>query len=182
MEFFITQKNKIQKISIFILLYVITFGMVFSALFVLPHPVNTYAPLHVIIIAFASVLLSKYLYYMIASPWHDVWVVSTKKYWKKHNPEYKPLVSVLIPAWNEEVGIIGTIDSLLKSSYDSLEIVIVNDGSKDTSDTLIRERKAAFDALPASEKKIKASYTSIKKILVKEVHLTKQFSYHREIF
>ena len=141
--------------SVFLLFYGITFGMILSTMFILPHPFDTYRPLHIIIIAFASVLLTKYLYYMIVSPWHDVWVTHTQKYWKKKNPDYAPLVSVLIPAWNEEVGIIGTIDSVLKSSYDRIEVVVVNDGSKDNSDKMIRDFKKHFDALPAVQRKDK---------------------------
>ncbi len=42
-------------------------------------------------------------------------------------------VSVVIPAWNEEVGVISTIKSILNSDYGSVEIIVVNDGSTDKS-------------------------------------------------
>ncbi|BAN03888.1 glycosyltransferase [Ilumatobacter coccineus] len=44
---------------------------------------------------------------------------------------FAPLTSVVIPAWNEEVGLGKTIDSVLASDYANLEIIIVNDGSTD---------------------------------------------------
>jgi cellulose synthase/poly-beta-1,6-N-acetylglucosamine synthase-like glycosyltransferase len=42
-----------------------------------------------------------------------------------------PSVSVLIPAWNEEVGIVKTIQSVIATGYPRLQIVVVNDGSTD---------------------------------------------------
>lgn len=44
---------------------------------------------------------------------------------------YRPLVSVIIPAWNEEVGIVRTINSVIKNDYWNVEIIVVDDGSTD---------------------------------------------------
>ncbi len=47
-------------------------------------------------------------------------------------------ISILVPAYNEEVTIIDSIESLINLDYPQYEIVIVNDGSKDsTSERLI---------------------------------------------
>ena len=52
---------------------------------------------------------------------------------------FLPSVSLLVPAYNEEVTICESINSLLKLQYPSFEIVICNDGSKDkTVDALLR--------------------------------------------
>lgn len=42
-----------------------------------------------------------------------------------------PLVSIIIPCYNHSNFIRETIDSVLKQSYENLEIIIVNDGSDD---------------------------------------------------
>ena len=47
------------------------------------------------------------------------------------HPEYQPLVSVLIPAYNEEVVISETVGSALASRYPKLEVIVVDDGSTD---------------------------------------------------
>jgi cellulose synthase/poly-beta-1,6-N-acetylglucosamine synthase-like glycosyltransferase len=48
--------------------------------------------------------------------------------------EYTKPVSILVPAYNESVGIYGSIRSLLSIEYPEYEIIIINDGS--TDDTL----------------------------------------------
>ncbi len=47
------------------------------------------------------------------------------------HPEYQPLVSVLIPAYNEEIVIADTVGAALASRYSKLEILVVDDGSTD---------------------------------------------------
>jgi cellulose synthase/poly-beta-1,6-N-acetylglucosamine synthase-like glycosyltransferase len=53
-----------------------------------------------------------------------------------------PAVAVLVPAYNESLGIVDSVRSLLALDYPQLEVVIVNDGS--TDDTIERLVKA-FD-------------------------------------
>ncbi|WP_442599856.1 glycosyltransferase family 2 protein [Neobacillus sp. D3-1R] len=45
--------------------------------------------------------------------------------------ESAPPLSVLVPAYNEEVGIVSTISSLMKLQYPAFEMIVINDGSKD---------------------------------------------------
>jgi cellulose synthase/poly-beta-1,6-N-acetylglucosamine synthase-like glycosyltransferase/peptidoglycan/xylan/chitin deacetylase (PgdA/CDA1 family) len=46
-------------------------------------------------------------------------------------PKYWPAVSVVVPAYNEELGIAATVRSLVASGYPDLDIVVVDDGSTD---------------------------------------------------
>lgn len=52
---------------------------------------------------------------------------------------YSKPVSVIVPAYNEEVGIVDSIHSLLSLHYPELEIIIVNDGSTDRTQELVIE-------------------------------------------
>jgi cellulose synthase/poly-beta-1,6-N-acetylglucosamine synthase-like glycosyltransferase len=47
--------------------------------------------------------------------------------------EYSPTISLLAPAYNEEATIIENVRSLLSVHYDKIEIIIINDGSKDNT-------------------------------------------------
>ncbi|MBX9784302.1 MAG: glycosyltransferase [Chitinophagaceae bacterium] len=51
-----------------------------------------------------------------------------------------PLVSIIVPAYNEEVNAVRTVSSLLKQDYLNLQIIFVDDGSKD--ETFARVNKA----------------------------------------
>lgn len=55
------------------------------------------------------------------------------------NKNYLPLVSVCIPAYNHEKYIAETIESVINQDYMNLELIIINDGSKDKTDEVIKK-------------------------------------------
>jgi cellulose synthase/poly-beta-1,6-N-acetylglucosamine synthase-like glycosyltransferase/peptidoglycan/xylan/chitin deacetylase (PgdA/CDA1 family)/spore germination protein YaaH len=50
-----------------------------------------------------------------------------------------PAVSIIVPAYNEEVTAIKTIQSLLKTEYPAFDIIFVDDGSKDKTYQVVAE-------------------------------------------
>lgn len=103
------------------------------------------------LIAFALVVPSLFKYYvqLAVAPWSDFFS------WRKAIagrtlPRYEPAVSVIIPAWNEQVGILNTVRSVLASTYSNLEVIVVNDGSTDDTDGVmrrfVRQHKSSLDA------------------------------------
>lgn len=52
-----------------------------------------------------------------------------------------PKVSIIIPTYNREKELSTCIDSLLNQTYKDIEIIVINDGSKDNTDTLINSYK-----------------------------------------
>lgn len=51
------------------------------------------------------------------------------------------LISVIIPIYNSEKTIASTLDSILKQKYKNIEIICVNDGSKDNSLQILNNYK-----------------------------------------
>ncbi len=64
---------------------------------------------------------------------------SLSKSGKKNYYRYSPLVSVVIAAYNEEKVIKRTLSFLFNSSYKHIEVIVVNDGSKDKTEDKVLE-------------------------------------------
>jgi peptidoglycan-N-acetylglucosamine deacetylase len=57
----------------------------------------------------------------------------------REHPEYRPEITVLIPAYNEADVIRDTVRAALDSDYDNLEILVIDDGSTDQTSELVLE-------------------------------------------
>jgi len=89
-----------------------------------------------IIFLYSATLITTYLLIGIYS------IGETKKYLRKNTytdydllftSNYAPGISVLAPAYNEAKTIVENIHSLLSIDYINVEIIVINDGSKDDS-------------------------------------------------
>ncbi len=138
--------SRIFRLFLYSLLYTVTTLIFLSLVLIRSHPVQAswINLLRDVIIFFASLLLLKYTVYMLISPWYDL-LHSRRSNGNITQSRYEPLVSVIIPAWNEEVGLLSTVKTLLESSYHRLEIVVVNDGSTDNSDAIMRNFVAKYN-------------------------------------
>ncbi|QQS19524.1 glycosyltransferase [Candidatus Saccharibacteria bacterium] len=72
---------------------------------------------------------------------------------KNRKQEFEPLVSLIIPAWNEEVGIINTVKSVISNTYPNIEIIVVNDGSTDTTHDIVTQFVKNFKRRKRNDKK-----------------------------
>lgn len=50
-----------------------------------------------------------------------------------------PKISIIIPVYNREFCIANTINSILKQTYNNCEIILVNDGSTDNTESIIND-------------------------------------------
>ncbi|WP_420476197.1 glycosyltransferase family 2 protein [Noviherbaspirillum sp. ST9] len=60
----------------------------------------------------------------------------------------EPPISLLVPAYNEEATIAASVRSMLQLAYSELEIIVINDGSKDSTLQVLQEE---FDLQPFPE-------------------------------
>lgn len=56
-----------------------------------------------------------------------------------------PLLSVIVPIYNEEKDLRKCVESILAQTYDNLEIILVDDGSTDTSGAICDEYATNYD-------------------------------------
>lgn len=74
-----------------------------------------------------------------------VYLIATIRVWKYYKPSpilniengNTPKVSVIVPAYNEEISIIDSIKSVLLQDYSNIDIIIVNDGSTDNTQNIL---------------------------------------------
>lgn len=143
LEMYGLAETKASELFTYLILYVVTISIIVSPFVLEAKYVFESNSIRNVIIAFSILLMSKYTIFMLIGPWYDVKNKLKHKIYLA-NSTYQPLVSVVIPAWNEGVGIINTVKSVLDSTYRHLEIIVVNDGSTDNSDQLIREFLAKY--------------------------------------
>ncbi len=88
-----------------------------------------------------SILYTTLLVTYVTVGWITLYVRRHKRKFKNFlvNDIFVP-ISIIVPAYNEEMTIVGSIKSMLKLDYSLYEIVIIDDGSKDqTSQKIIDE-------------------------------------------
>lgn len=97
-----------------------------------------------VIYFYATAIVLVYLVLMVLSYYKTLgykyrYTERDEQYLKDY-PESAPGISIVAPAFNEEVIISDSVHSFLSLNYPNFEVVIVNDGSKDkTLDILIRD-------------------------------------------
>jgi poly-beta-1,6 N-acetyl-D-glucosamine synthase len=86
------------------------------------------------------ILLFFYIVLGIASTRLFIRLILSTSYRFKHipQPEQYPPISIIVPAYNEEVTIQKCLNTLLQLDYPQYEIVVVDDGSTDQTLDLIR--------------------------------------------
>ncbi len=78
--------------------------------------------------------------YLVGANYYDIWQFRRAATAKRRNHhKLRPLVSVMIPAHNEESGIIRCLESVRKNTYRKLEIIVVDDASSDDTRRMVRQ-------------------------------------------
>ena len=67
---------------------------------------------------------------------------------------FTPSIAVLAPAYNEEPTIVESVRALLHVAYPELEVIVINDGSKDQTLTMLKHTFNLFPGPRAVDEKI----------------------------
>lgn len=59
-------------------------------------------------------------------------------FYKIYRFYHKPVISVVLSTWNRDYGLNTSIESILNQSFDDFEFIIINDGSTDNTDAVIK--------------------------------------------
>ena len=98
-------------------------------------------------IIFLCAFMLSYVVYMQIALKHR------KRKLKKNPPElnynYKPFVSVMIPAHNEQDVIGNTVERVLKMNYEKYEVIVIDDRSDDNTAEVIRGLEQKYEKVKA---------------------------------
>ncbi|MGH9883747.1 MAG: polysaccharide deacetylase family protein, partial [Pyrinomonadaceae bacterium] len=75
------------------------------------------------------------------------WLRSRRRQRLNLGEDFAPFVSVIVPAYNEELVIESTLRSLLTSDYSNYEIIVIDDGSQDNTSKVVSEKFAEDDRI-----------------------------------
>ena len=116
---------------------------------------------------FASINVIYIMLFVIAliGSRRQVNLAKTRKFSLLFSDRLLPGISIIAPAYNEEVNVIDSVNSLLNLKYPNYEVIVVNDGSKDQTlaklvDYFKLERKHLSYQAHLGTKKIRALYYS----------------------
>ena len=124
---------------IILFLFLLAFGV---ALYIFQNYVNS-------IIAFCGfcILISVYAIYLVLATKHR-----KRKLLKKPqiiNEDYKPFVSIMIPAHNEEKVITSTVNNILSIDYPNFEVIVIDDRSEDNTAEVIKKLEEEHENVKA---------------------------------
>lgn len=117
--------------------------------------------------AVAGVLGALFIYQMYFYIRHMAAVVRHNRFVNKHpqpQPAALPGVSVVVSARNEEQNITNYLHALLEQKYPEYEVIVVNDGSLDQTQSVLEEYKMKYPRLHITFVPVEARVMSSKKL------------------
>lgn len=147
-----------------IVLFAIIFGLGIF-LYVFQNYFNT-----VLGLVFLCIAMITYAFYMHLATLH-------KKRKLKKNPQvinenYKPFVTIMVPAHNEENVISKTVENILELDYENFELIVIDDRSDDNTASVIKNLESKYENVSALVRD-KNSFPGKSAVLNDALHLAK---------
>lgn len=93
------------------------------------------------------VLMAVYVLFMNLS--YKLKTRQLQKYPQVINENYKPFVTIMIPAHDEEGVIESTVENILKIDYEKFDIIVIDDRSSDGTASVIKELEKKYEKVTA---------------------------------
>lgn len=93
------------------------------------------------ILVLSSVNLLRVLVYLVSSDIYELRSFRSKQKSSKAGKPFRPWITVIIPAYNEEICITRTVESVLGNGYGRKQVIVVDDGSTDRTYQALRSLK-----------------------------------------
>ena len=78
-------------------------------------------------------------FYLVGANAYDIWQLRRKRMLSHRKHSFTPLVTVLIAARNEELVIERCLRSVQQSTYQYLQVIVIDDGSTDLTNMIVRQ-------------------------------------------
>lgn len=89
------------------------------------------------IVFFLSIVnLLRMSFFLLGSDLYDILGKIKQKRNRYYTSRYSPLVSVIVPAHNEEKTLLRNLESIAESTYKNVEVIVVNDSSTDDTQNI----------------------------------------------
>lgn len=124
-----------------ILLFTIVFGLG-AFIYIFQSYFNT-----VVGLVFLCIFMFVYALFMNLS--YKLQKRKMQKYPQVINENYKPFVTVMIPAHNEETVIANTVENILNMNYENFEVIVIDDRSSDNTASVIKDLENKYDKVTA---------------------------------
>lgn len=123
-----------KSVMLVVLFYFATYSIFMLANTLENQPIAGLLASKTVFLILLAPILFKYAFQLLSLPFYPI-LERFRNDNKMRNVGCR--VSVLIPAWNEEIGILKTLSSVVSTHYHNLEIIVINDGSTDDTHQLV---------------------------------------------
>lgn len=127
-----------RSVLFVVVLYALTGGLVYLFFTDQRTAVTDWSDMRLLALLFFLPTVFRYYIGLVTAPLFDALMWWRRRRSRHARRGFEPSVSVVIPAWNEEVGVVTTIRSILESNYRNLEVIVINDGSTDNTDAAVQ--------------------------------------------
>ncbi len=119
----------------------------------------SYVPLGLAIVVFGSILFEVFLYISAVVEMRRHRLRNQHQMWRRVlSSPLVPRISVLMPAYNEEVWIADSVARTLALRYPDIEVIVINDGSSDTTMKRLEETFFLSHVLPIYRRQLETSH------------------------